>query len=121
SQIAVRTARPSGRIIRQKHRFGASRGYACHMSIVLNWNGETLPDDVREQMPEELQHLPSEWTLMVTDPGGGGPGPRAILPRIDAALKALPGLPRIANQLGARQRNVVEADRRQARAVSVRE
>jgi hypothetical protein len=29
------------------------------MSIVLNWNGETLPDDVRGQMPEELQHLPA--------------------------------------------------------------
>ena len=28
------------------------------MSIVLNWNGEALPEDVREQMPEELQHLP---------------------------------------------------------------
>jgi hypothetical protein len=29
------------------------------MSIVLNWNGETLPEEVREQMPEELQHLPA--------------------------------------------------------------
>jgi len=28
------------------------------MSIVLNWNGEALPEQVREQMPEELQHLP---------------------------------------------------------------
>ena len=29
------------------------------MSIVLNWNGETLSEEVREQMPEELQHLPA--------------------------------------------------------------
>ena len=29
------------------------------MSIVLNWNGEALPDQVREQMPAELQHLPT--------------------------------------------------------------
>jgi len=28
------------------------------MSIVLNWNGEALPEQVREQMPEELRHLP---------------------------------------------------------------
>jgi hypothetical protein len=28
------------------------------MPIVLNWNGEALPDEVRELMPEELQHLP---------------------------------------------------------------
>jgi hypothetical protein len=28
------------------------------MSIVLKWNGEALPEEVREQMPEELQHLP---------------------------------------------------------------
>ena len=28
------------------------------MSIVLKWNGEALPEQVREQMPEELQHLP---------------------------------------------------------------
>ena len=28
------------------------------MSIVLNWNGEALPEQVREQMPAELQHLP---------------------------------------------------------------
>jgi len=28
------------------------------MSIVFNWNGEALPEDVRERMPEELQHLP---------------------------------------------------------------
>ena len=27
------------------------------MSIVLKWNGEALPEQVRE-MPEELQHLP---------------------------------------------------------------
>lgn len=33
-------------------------GYTSLMSIVLNWNGETLPEQVREQMPEELQHLP---------------------------------------------------------------
>ena len=29
------------------------------MSIVLNWNGETLPEEVRGHMPEELQHLPA--------------------------------------------------------------
>ena len=29
------------------------------MSIVLNWNGEALPEQVREQMPVELQHLPA--------------------------------------------------------------
>ncbi|HXT96158.1 MAG TPA: hypothetical protein VN853_07650 [Polyangia bacterium] len=29
------------------------------MSIVLNWNGETLPEEVRGRMPEELQHLPA--------------------------------------------------------------
>jgi hypothetical protein len=28
------------------------------MSIVLNWNGEALPDEVRGRMPEELQQLP---------------------------------------------------------------
>ena len=28
------------------------------MSIVLNWNGEALPDEIRERMPEELQRLP---------------------------------------------------------------
>lgn len=28
------------------------------MSIVLNWNGEALPEEVRERMPEELQNLP---------------------------------------------------------------
>jgi len=29
------------------------------MSIVLNWNGEALPDEVRGRIPEELQHLPA--------------------------------------------------------------
>jgi len=29
------------------------------MSIVLNWNGDALPEQVREQMPAELQHLPA--------------------------------------------------------------
>jgi hypothetical protein len=38
----------------------------------------------------------SAWALMVLDPGSGGPGPRALLPAIDAALKALPGLSKIA-------------------------
>jgi hypothetical protein len=33
-------------------------GYTSSMSIVLNWNGDTLPEQVREQMPAELQHLP---------------------------------------------------------------
>jgi hypothetical protein len=28
------------------------------MSIVFNWNGDDLPDEVRRQMPEELQGLP---------------------------------------------------------------
>jgi hypothetical protein len=28
------------------------------MSIVLNWNGEELPDEVRELMPSELRELP---------------------------------------------------------------
>lgn len=28
------------------------------MSIVLNWNGEDLPDDVRQRMPAELRGLP---------------------------------------------------------------
>ena len=28
------------------------------MSIVLNWNGEDLPDEVRELMPSELRELP---------------------------------------------------------------
>jgi hypothetical protein len=28
------------------------------MSIVLNWNGEDLPDDVRQRMPAELRSLP---------------------------------------------------------------
>ena len=28
------------------------------MSIVLNWNGEDLPDEVRELMPSELRGLP---------------------------------------------------------------
>ena len=29
------------------------------MSIVVNCNGETLTEDVREHLPEELQHLPA--------------------------------------------------------------
>jgi hypothetical protein len=28
------------------------------MSIVLNWSGEGIPHDVREQMPPELRGLP---------------------------------------------------------------
>jgi hypothetical protein len=28
------------------------------MSIVLNWNGQDLPDEVREKMPAELRELP---------------------------------------------------------------
>ncbi|HZL18638.1 MAG TPA: hypothetical protein VFG23_12925 [Polyangia bacterium] len=28
------------------------------MSIVLNWNGQDLPENVREQMPAELRELP---------------------------------------------------------------
>jgi hypothetical protein len=28
------------------------------MSIVLNWNGEDIPDEIRKQMPEELRGLP---------------------------------------------------------------
>jgi hypothetical protein len=28
------------------------------MSIVLNWNGQDLPEEVREQMPAELRELP---------------------------------------------------------------
>jgi hypothetical protein len=28
------------------------------MSIVFDWNGEKIPDDVREQMPAELRSLP---------------------------------------------------------------
>jgi hypothetical protein len=28
------------------------------MSIVLNWNGEDIPDDVRQRMPAELRGLP---------------------------------------------------------------
>ncbi len=28
------------------------------MSIVLNWNGEDIPDDVRQRMPVELRGLP---------------------------------------------------------------
>lgn len=28
------------------------------MSIVLNWNGEDIPEQVRRQMPEALQGLP---------------------------------------------------------------
>ncbi len=28
------------------------------MSIVLNWNGEDFPDDLRERMPVELRALP---------------------------------------------------------------
>ena len=32
-----------------------------------------------------------EWLLQVLDPSGGGPGPRELLPAIDAALKFLPG------------------------------
>ncbi|HEY2730214.1 MAG TPA: hypothetical protein VGK52_09750 [Polyangia bacterium] len=29
------------------------------MSIVLNWNGQDIPEGVRAQMPEELRELPS--------------------------------------------------------------
>ncbi len=32
--------------------------YSFSMSIVLNWNGEDLPDDVRQRMPAELRGLP---------------------------------------------------------------
>jgi hypothetical protein len=28
------------------------------MSILLDWNGEEIPDDVREQMPPALRGLP---------------------------------------------------------------
>jgi hypothetical protein len=28
------------------------------MSIVLDWNGQDLPDEVRERMPAELRELP---------------------------------------------------------------
>jgi hypothetical protein len=28
------------------------------MSIVLDWNGQDLPDEVRERMPAELRDLP---------------------------------------------------------------
>ena len=28
------------------------------MSIVFNWNGDDLPDEVRQKMPEELRGLP---------------------------------------------------------------
>ena len=34
------------------------RSYTGSMSIVFNWNGDDLPDEVRRQMPEELQGLP---------------------------------------------------------------
>ena len=30
------------------------------MSIVLDWNGQDLPEAVREQMPAELRELPRE-------------------------------------------------------------
>ena len=32
--------------------------YNPNMSIVLNWNGQDLPDEVRELMPVELRELP---------------------------------------------------------------
>ena len=28
------------------------------MSIVLNWNGDEIPEEVRQQMPADLQRLP---------------------------------------------------------------
>jgi hypothetical protein len=28
------------------------------VSIVLNWNGDEIPEQVRQQMPAELQRLP---------------------------------------------------------------
>lgn len=33
--------------------------YSWGMSIVLNWNGEDLPDQVRRHIPVELRGLPS--------------------------------------------------------------
>lgn len=33
--------------------------YSLRMSIVLNWNGQDLPEEVRRHMPVELRGLPS--------------------------------------------------------------
>jgi NDP-sugar pyrophosphorylase family protein len=35
-----------------------SRARISSISIILNWNGEEIPDQVRKQMPAELQRLP---------------------------------------------------------------
>jgi hypothetical protein len=38
------------------------------MSIVLNWNGQDLPDEVRELMPAELRELPrGRYVLELVD------------------------------------------------------
>jgi hypothetical protein len=39
--------------------WAADARYTRCMSIVLNWNGEDLPEEIRERMPAELQHLPA--------------------------------------------------------------
>src|SRR4051812_30734936 len=38
---------------------GAIRGMLLAMSIVLDWDAEEIPEDVRERMPAELRSLPS--------------------------------------------------------------
>ena len=38
------------------------------MSIVLNWNGDEIPEQVRRQMPAELQRLrPGRYVLDAID------------------------------------------------------
>ena len=54
----MRSCREGGISLIGRRRRGAG-GYIWNMSIVLNRNGETLLEEVREQMPEELQRLPA--------------------------------------------------------------
>ena len=63
-RVTISPTAAAARLVRQRPWRVAGRPappdqrYTGGMSIVFNWNGDDLPDEVRRQMPEELQGLP---------------------------------------------------------------
>lgn len=64
SDLADRTPRNGHRGLRELIPDTDKQRYNWGMSIVFNWNGDDLPDEVRRQMPEELQGLPTGRYLL---------------------------------------------------------